>query len=403
MLLFDLSHTSHSQARTGVQRVSLELRRALKALPRYLTEVTHDPYAGDWRPLQKWELDALEAAPRTTKRRGSYWPLAAQLRGRMVRWRRGDPASFLASTKPTGFFTPEIFTQRTAHALPRLFKRITGPKIALFHDAISLRLPAMAPANAVARFPTYLAELHDFDGVVALSADSRQSLLDYWEWAGWDNPPEVRVIPAGVDHLTEPTVPVASRGQPNAGVPPLTVLCVGSIEGRKNHLTLLEACEILWRQGETFTLHLIGTLQRLTGAPALTRIQELQQGGRPITYDGWVSEPDLQRAYADCAFTVYPSLMEGFGFPVWESLLHAKPCVCSPQGATGETAAGGGCLTPDVRSARSLAETMQQLLKNTDLRERLTLEARNRLAPRWSDCAQGLVDWSDELSRAKSN
>ncbi|MCC5023692.1 MAG: hypothetical protein J6386_13340 [Candidatus Synoicihabitans palmerolidicus] len=47
------------------------------------------------------------------------------------------------------------------------------------HDAIALRLPELTPPGTVGRFPSYVAELRAFDGIAAVSEDSRQSLIDY--------------------------------------------------------------------------------------------------------------------------------------------------------------------------------------------------------------------------------
>lgn len=403
MLLYDLSHTSHSRARTGVQRVALELRRALKDLPHEVQEVTYDPHGQSWRFLRQWEQAALDRPVVAAKRRGAYWPWSAQLRGRIDRLGRRARPTVQLPPDGSGFFTPEIFTQRTGTMLPALFEHLSGPKVALFHDAISMRMPDLAPLSTVGRFPAYLAELHDFDGVMAVSEDSRQSLIGYWDWAGWENHPPVIAASLGLDHL----VP---RGTPD--LPPViaptdktipTVLCVGSLEGRKNHLTLLDASERLWSQGEQFQLRLIGTLQRETGLRAMNRLTELQGRGRPIQYDGWLSDDDLRTAFAQAAFTVYPSLREGFGLPVWESIIQARACICSGEGATGETAAGGGCLTVDTRSAAELGEAIRRLLHDGDLRQRLNTEAAGRTPPRWADTARRLVDWMGQLPASNSN
>jgi len=69
-LLLDLSHTSHTRARTGIQRVSRALRRELGAAAR---PVTHDPYARGWRLLAAWE-EANLTAPGAAGRRGARWP-----------------------------------------------------------------------------------------------------------------------------------------------------------------------------------------------------------------------------------------------------------------------------------------------------------------------------------------
>jgi len=394
MLLYDLSHTSHSQARTGVQRVALALRKALKS-GHPIQEVTHDPHLRAWRPLAGWELNSLELPPRSPKRRGSYWPLSAQIAGKLRRALGQASARSQLPESPTGFFTPEIFTARTGRNLSGLFDRISCPKVALFHDSVSLRRPDLTPPGTVGRFPHYLAELLEFDGVMAVSEDSRASLLDYWNWAGWCRQPEVRVLPLGVDHLSGA---ISSSTSESASDPLPKVLCVGSLEGRKNHLTLLNACERLWQEGEAFELQLIGGLQRETGRPAHDRMQFLQGAGRPIIHQGWVTDEAMVQAYAACAFTVYPSLMEGFGFPIWESLIHGKPCVCADTGAMGEIAEGGGCLGVDTRSASALAEGIRLLLHSPERRGTLARQAQNRTPPQWSEAARTLVDWLDNLS-----
>ena len=74
------------------------------------------------------------------------------------------------------------------------------------------------------------------------------------------------------------------RGAPPANAPATTpprVLCVGTIEGRKNHLALLEAAEVLWSEGINFELQLIGLARPDTAGPALAKVADLQRAGRP--------------------------------------------------------------------------------------------------------------------------
>lgn len=392
MLLLDLSHTSHTQARTGVQRVSLELRRALRAKFE-VQEITHDPYARTWRPLQSWEQENLDRDAQPGKKRGASWPLSAQLRG----WwqHRTAPRSPTQDIPPgaKAVIFPEVFTAKTAAQLPSLFSAISVPKIAVFHDAIALRLPELTPPGTVARFPAYLDELRQFDGIAAVSEDSRQSLLDYWQWAGWRSVPDVITLPLGCDHLASKDTPVASAS--SRDLP--KILSVGSIEGRKNHLTLVNACEKLWSQGIKFELEIIGGLQRETGIAAMNRIHSLQREGRPLFYRGWLSDAALREAYASAAFTVYPSIMEGFGLPVWESLLQGKPCVCSHTGAVAETARDGGCVMTNTLDADALATAISTLLTDQTQLSLLTEAARARRPNRWQDYADRMENWIQTL------
>jgi len=385
MLLYDATHTSHTRAQTGIQRVVRSLYAELEQRHR-ATAICFDPHQHAWRALDRGELAALRDRGGVSHSRGAKWTLAQKLAGRARR---------LVGQRPTlpaaqGLLVPELFGVGVARQLPALLAGVRGPRVAVFHDAIGLKFPELTPPATVARLPGYLVELAQFDGVAAVSEDSAASLRDFWSWAGLDRPPPVRAVPNGVD-------PIAQPAPTPDGVP--RVLCVSTIEGRKNHLALLEAAEALWRAGLTFELELIGLPRRDTAAAALTTIERLRSEGRPLTMHGTVSDENLHAAYARCAFTVYPSLAEGFGLPVLESLQHGRPCICAGSGALGEAARGGGALTLGYAGATELAAAMRRLLTEPALSADLAAQARARKFRSWSDYADDLLGWMDTLPR----
>jgi glycosyltransferase involved in cell wall biosynthesis len=387
--LLDLTHTSHTQARTGIQRVTRSLWQALgtRAEP-----ITHDPTRQCWRPLEPWELANLRADATATKR-GARWPLGAQLRGHASRL-LGQSAPPLPDNP--GLIVPEVFSATVAGQLPALFAQTRGPRIAVFHDAIALRYPELTPPKTVARFPAYLVELLGFDGIAAVSDDSRAALKEYWEWLEVRQSPPVETITLGTD------APATRVGRDNGATSSKpVVLSVGSIEGRKNHVALLDACERLWAQGAVFELHLVGLAHAETGRAALELIQRLQAAGRPIRYAGPVNDQELEAAYARCAFTIYPSLAEGFGLPVIESLIRGKPCICSSRGALGESARGGGCRIVDAPNAENLARAMGEMLHTPGVVAQLAAEARTRRFKNWTAYADELVTWMLTLPARK--
>lgn len=393
-LLLDLSHTSHTRARTGIQRVTRSLHAALgeRAIA-----ITHDPHRHAWRLLEAWERANLAGSEAASKR-GAHWPLPTRLKGRVQRLLRQRIAPLPDNS---GVLVPEVFSPAVGRALPDLFAATRQPRVALFHDAIALKLPELTPPGTVARFPAYLVELLAFDGIAAVSDDSRTSLLDYWRWLGVtaqpDVQPDVRTISLGIS-----THSIISHGGNHPASATPQVLSLGSIEGRKNHLALLAACEALWQRGARFSLHLIGLGHAKTGATALAKIRSLQAAGRPLVYDGPVSDAKVDAAYAAATFTVYPSLMEGFGLPVIESLVHGKPCICSKHGALGESARGGGCLTLDEVDAGSLEAALTRLLHTPAEIARLSAEARARRFKTWAEYATELTDWINDLRSSTS-
>ena len=393
-LLLDLSHTSHTSARTGIQRVARSLWRELGDAAR---PITYDPHQQTWRALDAWERDQLTADSCSPKR-GVTWPLAARLRGYSRRLFASAPSVVHPSTLAPhfGLLVPELFTPTVAATWPALFAATQGPRVAVFHDAIALKFPELTPTKTVARFPGYLRELLAFDGIAANSEDSRATLLAYWDWLEVPAAarPFVVTIPLGID----PPSTVAEPHSSAATALPV-VLSVGSLEGRKNHSALLDACEALWSAGARFELHLIGLAHPQTGRTALARVQSLQAAGRPLRYSGPVNDAALATAYAACAFTVYPSLIEGFGLPVLESLARGKPCICSAHGALGEAARDGGCLALDHVDASALAAAISRLLTTPHELAALAGAAQARTFRTWRDYARDVAAWLPTLSR----
>jgi glycosyltransferase involved in cell wall biosynthesis len=385
-ILLDLSHTSHTRARTGIQRVARSIRRELDE---GCTAVTYDPFERAWRPLEPWEERNLAAAAPAAGR-GSRWPVSARLRGRMRRLL--GRAAPLSGLRAAGVIMPEIFAADVARALPALSAASAGPRVALFHDAIALQFPEFSPQSTSARFPGYLRELLLFDGVAAISEASRDCLLEYWSWLGVARTPPVAAITLGIDSPASLPAPAAPGDWP-------TILCVGSIEGRKNHVALLDACESLWAREARFKLHLVGLANRETGGPALEKIESMKAAGRPIDYRGPEADEALEAAYRACAFTVYPSITEGFGLPVAESLVRGRACLCRLEGALGEVARDGGCLGIGSAGSSEIASAIGGLLGSPFDLATLEASARARRFKSWAQYTSELLAWMGTLHR----
>jgi glycosyltransferase involved in cell wall biosynthesis len=389
MLLIDLSLTSHTRARTGIQRVARALHQNLAATA---TPVTLDPFLGAWRKLEMWESARL-ANSRGGKKRSAQWPASAKWRGRLRRL-LGRTRTHALVGDYEGLIEPELFGQPVVRHFPKLFAHVRGPRVALFFDAIPLRFPELTPPKIVARFPGYMRDLLMFDGIAAISEESRDSLLGYWQWLGVGNPPPVIALPLGVDPV--PERPAQSSGAILTALP-VTVLCVGTMEGRKNHLQLLDACEQLWSKGASFHLHVMGHVNAETGGAALARLRALQAAGRPLRYEGPATDEEIMTAYGECTFTIYPSIAEGFGLPVIESLARGKPCICSARGALGEISRGGGCIALDRVDVPSLTAAIASLVESPATVSTLAAVARGRVFKSWADYTGELVTWMRSL------
>jgi glycosyltransferase involved in cell wall biosynthesis len=220
--------------------------------------------------------------------------------------------------------------------------------------------------------------------VICVSHSSRDELLRLWNEFG--TLPTQTAVETWPVELTE-----GEQGQPWRPARDL-IVSVGSFEPRKNQIALLRAAEKLWESGLIFDLELIGRSTSYFGGKVKAELCRLRRTNRAIRWSKHVNDQTLHRSYRACRFTVYPSLMEGFGLPIAESLAYGKPCVCGGNGALGEVARGGGCLIVDQTSEDVLAAAIKKLLTEADSYERLCTEARARKFRSWSDYTEKLLE-----------
>ncbi len=379
---------------TGVQRVVRELFRSLAAIAP-VTPVLWDPGLNSYCTLSKRELNFLTApfgkSARRLRgdaepgRRANRIPVWSKFARRMLhRWHRIDLAGHAAAAA-NALFVPEIFQDNRLDWLEAHAREKALRLVGICHDAIAWRRPDITPPARQAGFARYLDVLGVFDHVVCVSEEVRLDLQGYWRERGGSRAP-----------LTSAAWPVNHAGatrpssEPPAKPTP-AILCVATFEPRKNHLVLLEAADLLWKRGFGFELVLIGRTTAQWGGRVLAELKALQSAGRSVRWLRHVDDHTLNAAYADCRFTVFPSLVEGFGLPILESLWHGRPCVCGGNGALGEAAGGGGCLVVDQSRAETLADGIARMMSDPELYANLQSEALNRSFDDWESYAVGLL------------
>lgn len=168
------------------------------------------------------------------------------------------------------------------------------------------------------------------------------------------------------------------------------VLCVGTIEGRKNLWRLAMAWKYLVDSGHVDLPQLV-----IAGRMGVHQ-EEFNQliDGTDHVY-GYLrvveqpSDEELALLYKHCLFTAMPSLYEGWGLPVGEALAYGKTALVSRAGALPEV--GGEFVEYcDPSSVKSIANAVLQLI---DEDHRLVLERRIEGAKlrNWADVAQDLA------------
>ena len=156
------------------------------------------------------------------------------------------------------------------------------------------------------------------------------------------------------------------------------ILFVGTIEPRKNLLTLLRAfAEILRHKRCRTQLVLAGNEGWLTGD--LHNFLKTADISERVRFVGYLSDNDLRALYSLCQVFVYPSLYEGFGLPLLEAMACGAPVITSNIPAIRETVGDVAVLTSPT-DVDELASSIKRLLENPVEREQLSAAGKQHAA-----------------------
>jgi glycosyltransferase involved in cell wall biosynthesis len=269
-------------------------------------------------------------------------------------------------------------------------KRRYGIKFSIFvHDVLPIDYsPYFEPRHA-AQFAKWLEEaIPVTDIVLTNSKYSRTSLIALAAKSGW-RLPRIEVLQLGSGFGDRPT----NRGQTLASLPARYVLFVSTIEIRKNHRLLVRVWQrLLERHGADRVPALVFVGQIGWSFDDLLADLEASKhlNGKIILLQS-LSDAQLQQAYRSCLFTVFPSLCEGWGLPIAESLAHGKFCVASNRTSIPEV---GGSLVDYFDPANeedALAKIERPLIEPGYLAARETQVQAEYRRRTWADCVHGLM------------
>ena len=295
-------------------------------------------------------------------------------------------------SQPPVLLMPEVLLD--GHAAARInWARERGFKsAAVLYDLIPVFHKELCGANVTTGFPSYLDALTQTNAVWSISQFTLNEFSRYVAGIGRSVPRvhEAVILPGQFgDRPRNGTEPPVSS-------PETRILCVSTLEPRKNHPRLLKAFQSLRNRQPDLPLRLILVGNRYAGAPELAElVLSASKKDSSIEWCGIVDDERLAREFMNCAFTVYPSLIEGFGLPILESLWMGRPCLTHHGGVMQELAAGGGCLTVDMADIDAISRSLELMATDGTLRGKLREEAKHRKIATWqeyaSEIAQRLV------------
>jgi glycosyltransferase involved in cell wall biosynthesis len=228
------------------------------------------------------------------------------------------------------------------------------------------------------------AALRRAGAVLTPSEATRRDLLEHYPLAGLER--RVRVVPEGrsLDDVEPGPLP--------EGLQPGFLLAVGTIEPRKNYPRLLAAYRLLKARGAAPPLVVAGRVGWAYGG-ALDELRA-EPGVRLLT---GVDDAALRGLYRGAGALAFPSLYEGFGLPLLEAMAEGLPALVGDAGALPELA-GDGALLVDPRDVGAIADGLERLLGDGELRARLAEAGRRRAAGyTWNTAAEAALESLDAL------
>jgi alpha-1,3-rhamnosyl/mannosyltransferase len=280
-------------------------------------------------------------------------------------------------------------------SLLRRFPRkpaITGT----FHDLTAWLLPEChTPAN-VAGDKAFAERIRKrAKGVIAVSENTKRDAVRLLNL----DPDFIRVIYPGISPAFFQVSPdAAAQVARDYNLPPRYFLFVSTIEPRKNLGALLDAWNSLPPSVSKEASLVIAGMEGWRAEATMRRIEDAVKTSSAIRRLGYVPGADLPALMAGARALVYPSLYEGFGFPVVEAMAAGCPVITSNVSSLPEIA-GDAALLVDPRSVAEIAAAIQKLAESESLRSQLSAGGkRQAFRYTWEAAAEQSLRYFSELA-----
>ena len=359
----DASRATSGQ-RTGTEAYAYRLIRALIPLAtargHTLRLYFNDPPAPDLFPAAPGVEPAIIPWPRL--------------------WTHARLGHELRRRPPDVFFTP-------AHVIPI---GIRCPAVATVHDLGYERFPEAHPRRQLAylRWSTR----HNARVARRVVADSQATANDLTALYGTAADKIAVVYPGADPDLRRADDPAAiTAALDRYAMRPPYLLYLGTLQPRKNLIRLVEAFAASGLQQDGFTLVLAGRIGWLA-EPLLAAVGGLPPAVRPsVLVPGYVAEGDKAALLSGATALAFPSLYEGFGFPVLEAQACGTAVVCADSSSLPEVA-GAGALLVDPRDTAALAAALRRAATDAALRVSLVERGYANLGRfSWATAAQKVL------------
>ena len=230
------------------------------------------------------------------------------------------------------------------------------------------------------------------DAIIAISESTRRDLIERYHI----DPTKITVVyEAAASHFRPAPPNRVDRVRSRYALPDRFLIHVGTLEPRKNLVRLLDAVALLREAGIKVNLVLVGARGWLYEGFS-RRLQELSLEDT-VSVLGYVPDDDLPALYSAAIACVLPSVYEGFGLPVLESMACGTPVLCSRAASLPEL--GGEAATYfNPHDADDIASALRGVWEDDSLREEMSASGLTQSARfSWTKAAEETIAVYEQL------
>ncbi len=248
-----------------------------------------------------------------------------------------------------------------SNELPKGIRKSGIPSVVTIHDVVFMRYPEFyKPVDRKIYFKKVKHACKSASKIIVISRQTQNDLHTFFQ------------VPAKKTELIYQPVASAFFSRQDTqqvlrkyNLPEKFILAVGTLEPRKNQLTLLQAV-----QSAGIDVPVVFVGKQTAYVSKLKMFLSEHKMEKQVTFLSDVPEKELAAIYQCAALSVYISVFEGFGLPVIEAMACGCPVITSNVSVLPETAGDAAVLCDPARAA-DIGRQIQLLLSDDDLRSRI--------------------------------
>jgi hypothetical protein len=316
---YDLKHVEHKVSLLQAQQETLQEGISESDIPSIYHRIAKKVYKTTVRIAPRKLIAAAGRAYRVLQPRPA---LDQELKE--VAFKKGDVFLILSGDWSDNIFADWVKSTKTSKEIKVL---------QIIYDMLPFVYPAYFVQGMSEQFTSYMQRIFPIaDGILSISKSTKRDIESFMDMHDINKIP-VKVFRLGDDFVDRDEIkPKVELGSGEY------MLCVGTVEARKNHLLLYYAVrEAISRGIDIKPIVVVGKVGWLA-KDFFYLVSHDPEISQKFIFLNRCTDQELVWLFRNCILTVYPSYYEGWGLPIAESLYYGKFCLSSSSSSMPEIA-----------------------------------------------------------------